>query len=68
MVPIALGVWGGGDRDLCSRYGGAREQEYLFAVRLQMHLDDLGGFGTEAVTRWGLEFKRLSCDVAIVAA
>jgi hypothetical protein len=32
MVPIALGVWGGGDRDLCSRYGGAREQEYLFAV------------------------------------
>ena len=37
-------------------------------VRLQMHLDDLGGFGTEALTRWGLEFKRLSCDVAIVAA
>ena len=40
----------------------------LSCVRLQMHLDDLGGFGTEALTRWGLEFKRLSCDVAIVAA
>ena len=23
-------------------------------VRLQMHLDDLGGFGTEALTRWGV--------------
>ena len=37
-------------------------------VRLQMLLDNLSSVGTEALTRLGLEFKRLSSDVAIVAA
>ena len=37
-------------------------------VRLQMLLDNVGGVGTEALARLGLEFKRLSSDVAIVAA
>ena len=36
-------------------------------VRLQMFLDNVGGVGTEALARLGLEFKRLSSDVAIVA-
>jgi hypothetical protein len=37
-------------------------------VRLQMFLDNVGGVGTEALARLGLEFKRLSSGVAIVAA
>jgi hypothetical protein len=37
-------------------------------VRLQMLLDNLSSVGTEALARLGLEFKRLSSGVAIVAA
>ena len=37
-------------------------------VRLQMLLNNLSSVGTEALARLGLEFKRLSSDVAIVAA
>ena len=37
-------------------------------VRLQMFLDNVGAVGTEALARLGLEFKRLSSGVAIVAA
>jgi putative tryptophan/tyrosine transport system substrate-binding protein len=40
----------------------------LWNVRLQMFLDNIGGVGTEALARLGLEFKRLSSGVAIVAA
>jgi hypothetical protein len=40
----------------------------LYPVRLQMFLDNVGGVGTEALARLGLEFKRLSSGVAIVAA
>ena len=36
-------------------------------VRLQMLLNNLSSVGTEALARSGLEFKRLSSDVAIVA-
>jgi hypothetical protein len=42
--------------------------EKLGIVRLQMFLDNVGGVGTEALARLGLEFKRLSSGVAIVAA
>jgi Inorganic pyrophosphatase len=38
------------------------------AVRLQMLLDNLSSVGTEALARFGLEFKRPSSGVAIVAA
>ena len=37
-------------------------------VHLQMFLDNVGAVGTEALARLGLEFKRLSSGVAIVAA
>ena len=37
-------------------------------VRLQMLLNNLSSVGTEALARLGLEFKRLSSGVAIVAA
>jgi hypothetical protein len=36
-------------------------------VRLQMVWDNLSCLGTEALARLGLEFRRLSTDVAIVA-
>jgi hypothetical protein len=47
---------------------GAPSAEVVKHVRLQMFLDNFGGVGTEALARLGLEFKRLSSGVAIVAA
>jgi len=53
-------------------YAGSRgslaEGSALSAVRLQMLLDNLSSVGTEALARLGLEFKRPSSGVAIVAA
>ncbi|MFZ0841393.1 MAG: hypothetical protein WAM77_28365 [Xanthobacteraceae bacterium] len=47
----------------------AAQRRVIFVdVRLQMFLDNVGGAGTEALARLGLEFKRLSSGVAIVAA
>ena len=55
--------------DECIRDAVAMQERVgIGAVHLQMFLDNVGAVGTEALARLGLEFKRLSSGVAIVAA
>ena len=56
------------ERDPDSPISLAKKGLLPLGVRLQMLLNNLSSVGTEALARLGLEFKRLSSGVAIVAA